>query len=68
MVGLFNVNFFPAVKVPRGDNLPCRSSYIQENHGNIKPVDGPVVLGENQKGNYWVSAYNLVSERGLRGR
>ncbi|KAK3389213.1 hypothetical protein B0H63DRAFT_95732 [Podospora didyma] len=52
--GLFDLDFAPARKVPRDE--PCKPSYVQENHGPIKPADGFFVLGKDHKGNYWTSA------------
>ncbi|KAM0254287.1 hypothetical protein ACHAQJ_006927 [Trichoderma viride] len=60
--GLFNLDFAPARKVSIGDGLPCRPSYVQENHGPIKPVDGFFVFGKDDKGNYWTSAYKVKGQ------
>ncbi|KAJ5764837.1 hypothetical protein N7520_004396 [Penicillium odoratum] len=60
--GLFDLDFSPAVKDPKGDNAPCRPSYVQENHGPIKPGDGFFIFGKDQKGNYWASAYKLKGQ------
>lgn len=45
--GLFDLDFAPARKVPGCGNVPCSPSYIQENHGPIKPADGAFILGKN---------------------
>jgi len=60
--GLFNLNFAPARKIPDAGNAPCRPSYVQENHGPIKPVDGFFVFGKDDKGNYWTSAYKVKGQ------
>ncbi|KAJ5895231.1 hypothetical protein N7495_006922 [Penicillium taxi] len=60
--GLFNLDFSPAVKDTNGGNVPCRPSYVQENHGPIKPGDGFFVFGKDQKGNYWASAYKVKGQ------
>jgi hypothetical protein len=57
--GLFDLDFSPARKTPEGNaaaGTPCRPSYVQENHGPIKPADGFFVFGKDDKGNYWTSA------------
>jgi hypothetical protein len=59
--GLFNLDFSPARKVPV-EGKPCRPSYVQENHGPIKPVDGFFVFGKDDKGNYWTSAYKVKGQ------
>lgn len=60
--GLFDLDFSPARVSPREDCAPCRPSYVQENHGPIKPVDGFFVLGKDAKGNYRTSAYKIKSQ------
>lgn len=60
--GLFNLDFAPARKAPGGG--PCKPSYVQENHGPVKPVDGFFILGKDSKGNYWTSAYKVKGEWG----
>lgn len=57
--GLFNLDFAPARKDPKGSNVPCNPSYVQENHGPIEPVDAFLVMGKDSKGNYWTSAYKV---------
>lgn len=59
--GLFNLDFAPARKVQK-PGVPCRPSYVQENHGPIKPVDGFFVFGKDEKGNYWTSAYKVKGQ------
>jgi hypothetical protein len=55
--GLFDLDFSPAVKeVGEFELLPCTPSYVQENHGPVKPADGFFVFGKDRKGNYWTSA------------
>ncbi|KAI0010495.1 hypothetical protein F4779DRAFT_577118 [Xylariaceae sp. FL0662B] len=54
--GLFDLDFAPARKDPKSRDGPCRASYVQENHGPVKPADGFFVLGKDEKGNYWSSA------------
>lgn len=61
--GLFNLDFSPARKTPsEGGSTPCRPSYVQENHGPIKPVNGFFILGKDTKGNYWTSACKKKGE------
>ncbi|KAL2757319.1 hypothetical protein ACRALDRAFT_1067935 [Sodiomyces alcalophilus JCM 7366] len=60
--GLFNLDFAPARKHPGKGHAPCRPSYVQENHGPIKPVDGFFVLGKDDKGNYWTSACKVKGQ------
>ncbi|EPE06297.1 hypothetical protein F503_02425 [Ophiostoma piceae UAMH 11346] len=60
--GLFDLDFAPARQVPVAGSAPCRPSYVQENHGPIKPVDGFFILGKDAKGNYWASAYKLKGQ------
>ncbi|KAJ5937599.1 hypothetical protein N7454_003941 [Penicillium verhagenii] len=60
--GLFDLDFSPAIKATKGEHAPCRPSYVQENHGPIKPGDGFFVLGKDQEGNYWASAYKLKGQ------
>lgn len=59
--GLFGLDFAPARVNPaeEGTATHCRPSYVQENHGPIKPVDGFFVLGKDSLGNYWTSACKL---------
>ncbi|CAI7640261.1 unnamed protein product [Penicillium pancosmium] len=55
--GLFDLDFSPAVKDAGDFDLPpCTPSYVQENHGPVKPADGFFVFGKDRKGNYWTSA------------
>ncbi|KAJ5771161.1 uncharacterized protein N7511_003212 [Penicillium nucicola] len=60
--GLFDLDFSPAVQGTDGGSAPCRPCYIQENHGPIKPGDGFFILGKDQEGNYWISAYKLKGQ------
>ncbi|PGH15074.1 hypothetical protein AJ80_05699 [Polytolypa hystricis UAMH7299] len=66
--GLFNLDFAPARKVQddtdsnNNNDVPCRPSYVQENHGPIKPADGFFVFGKDEKGNYWTSAYKVKGQ------
>ncbi|KAK1825795.1 hypothetical protein QBC39DRAFT_400198 [Podospora conica] len=60
--GLFDVDFSPARKEAGKEGIPCRASYVQENHGPIKPANGFFVLGKDEKGNYWTSAYKVKGE------
>ncbi|KAF7516713.1 hypothetical protein PCG10_001980 [Penicillium crustosum] len=60
--GLFNLDFSPARQGPRNDSLPCRPSYVQENHGPVKPADGFFILGKDDKGNYWTSACKVKGQ------
>ncbi|KAL4863940.1 hypothetical protein BDV12DRAFT_20525 [Aspergillus spectabilis] len=53
--GLFELDFGPA-RVDQEATGPCRPSYVQENHGPIKPADGWFIFGKDEKGNYWTSA------------
>jgi len=55
--GLFDLDFAPARKTTKDG--PCRPSYVQENHGPIKPADGFIILGKDSLGNYWTSAYRV---------
>ncbi|KAF7551753.1 hypothetical protein G7Z17_g4809 [Cylindrodendrum hubeiense] len=57
--GLYDLDFSPASKNP---NVPCKPSYVQENHGPIKPVDGFFIFGKDSKGNYWTSAYKVAGQ------
>lgn len=57
--GLFNLDFAPARKAASQLNTACVPSYVQENHGPVKPVDGFFVLGKDSMGNYWTSACKL---------
>ena len=59
--GLFRLDFAPARSVPQ-DGVPCCPSYVQENHGPIKPADGFFVLGKDGKGNYWTSACKVKGQ------
>ncbi|KAL4745155.1 hypothetical protein BDW72DRAFT_65217 [Aspergillus terricola var. indicus] len=52
--GLFDLDFAPA-RMDRNGGA-CRPSYVQENHGPVKPADGFFILGKDGKGNYWTSA------------
>lgn len=62
--GLFELDFSPARETPREGDVPCRPSYVQENHGPIKPADGFFVLGKDEKGNYWTSACKVKGQWG----
>ncbi|KAB5517537.1 hypothetical protein GE09DRAFT_1179227 [Coniochaeta sp. 2T2.1] len=44
------------------EGIPCRPSYVQENHGPIKPVDGFSVFGKDDRGNDWTSAYKVMGQ------
>jgi hypothetical protein len=57
--GLFDLDFAPARKVRDEGDAPCRPSYVQENHGPVKPADGFLIMGKDAKGNYWTSAYKV---------
>ncbi|PKK50836.1 hypothetical protein CI102_4473 [Trichoderma harzianum] len=59
--GLFDLDFAPARKTLKGD-VPCRPSYVQENHGPIKPADGWFIFGKDEKGNYWSSACRVKGQ------
>ncbi|KAL6801472.1 hypothetical protein GGI42DRAFT_354492 [Trichoderma sp. SZMC 28013] len=59
--GLFDLDFAPARKTPKGD-VPCRPSYVQVNHGPIKPADGWFIFGKDDKGNYWSSACRVKGQ------
>ncbi|KAM0557006.1 hypothetical protein ACHAPJ_005685 [Fusarium lateritium] len=60
--GLFDLDFAPArMNAEKGDK-PCRPSYVQENHGPVKPGDGFFIFGKDEKGNYWTSAYKLKGQ------
>lgn len=59
---LFDVDFSPARKDGGKVGVPCRASYVQENHGPIKPANGFFVLGKDAKGNYWTSACKVKGE------
>ncbi|PLN78519.1 hypothetical protein BDW42DRAFT_202109 [Aspergillus taichungensis] len=59
--GLFNLDFSPA-RVDREGSGPCRPSYVQENHGPIKPADGFFIFGKDEKGNYWTSACKVKGQ------
>ncbi|KAL4981759.1 hypothetical protein BDW68DRAFT_73464 [Aspergillus falconensis] len=52
--GLFDLDFSPA-RMDRNGGV-CRPSYVQENHGPVKPADGFFILGKDAEGNYWTSA------------
>lgn len=58
--GLFDLDFSPARKVQKDG--ACRPSYVQENHGPVKPADGFFVFGKDEKGNYWSSAYKVKGQ------
>ncbi|KAJ5788143.1 Transferase [Penicillium paradoxum] len=60
--GLFDLDFSPARRGPRNDSLSCKPSYIQENHGPVKPADGFFILGKDEKGNYWTSACKVKGQ------
>jgi hypothetical protein len=60
--GLFDVGFSPAWKDGVKEGVPCRASYVQENHGHIKLANGFFVLGKDAKGNYWTSACKVEGE------
>lgn len=62
--GLFDLDFSPARRTPSGEggSAPCRPSYVQENHGPIKPVNGFFILGKDTRGNYWTSACKKKGE------
>ncbi|KAJ5604839.1 hypothetical protein N7510_009993 [Penicillium lagena] len=60
--GLFNLDFAPARQDLQGDRVPCRPSYVQENHGPIKPADGFFIFGKDEKGNYWSSACKVKGQ------
>lgn len=59
--GLFRLDFAPARSIPR-DGVSCHPSYVQENHGPVKPADGFFVLGKDSKGNYWTSACKVKGQ------
>ncbi|KAJ0413534.1 hypothetical protein BJY00DRAFT_296762 [Aspergillus carlsbadensis] len=48
--GLLDLDFAPA-RVDYKASGPCRPSYVQENHGPMKPADGFFILGGNENGN-----------------
>lgn len=58
--GLFDLDFASARVVPKEGS--CRPSYVQENHGPIKPADGFFVFGKDEKCNYWASAYKVKGQ------
>ncbi|KAK0621645.1 hypothetical protein B0T17DRAFT_618069 [Bombardia bombarda] len=61
--GLFDLNFAPARKnVHVSRDVPFRLSYVQENHGPVKPVYGFFVFGKDARGNYRTSAYKLKGQ------
>ncbi|KAK3321993.1 hypothetical protein B0H66DRAFT_514284 [Apodospora peruviana] len=60
--GLFDLDFAPARKQTDDGAKPCRPSYVQENHGPVKPADGFFVFGKDDKGNYWTSAYKVKGQ------
>lgn len=60
--GLFDLDFAPARASPKAGDEPCRPSYVQENHGPVKPADGFFVFGKDYKGNYWTSAYKVKGQ------
>ncbi|KAL2851086.1 hypothetical protein BJY01DRAFT_233048 [Aspergillus pseudoustus] len=59
--GLFDLDFAPA-RVDGDAAGPCRPSYVQENHGPVKPADGFFILGKDGKGNYWASACKVKGQ------
>ncbi|RDW84183.1 uncharacterized protein DSM5745_04509 [Aspergillus mulundensis] len=54
--GLFDLDFSPARIDKQDAGAPCKPSYVQENHGPVKPADGFFILGKDGDGNYWTSA------------
>ncbi|RFU72950.1 transferase [Trichoderma arundinaceum] len=60
--GLFDIDFAPARKASESSYVPCKPSYVQENHGPIKPVEGFIISGKDDKGNYWVSSYKVKGQ------
>lgn len=58
--GLFDLDFASARVV--SEEGSCRPSYVQENHGPIKPADGFFVFGKDEKGNYWASTYKVKGQ------
>lgn len=60
--GFFDLDFASARKDSQGVSVPCRPSYVQENHGPVKPGDGFFVFGKDAKGNYWTSAYKVKGQ------
>jgi hypothetical protein len=36
--------------------------HFQKNHGLVKPADGFFILGKDEKGNYWTSAYEVKGQ------
>ncbi|KAJ5708250.1 Transferase [Penicillium malachiteum] len=60
--GLFNLDFSPARKNPADGQGSCKPSYVQENHGPVKPADGFFILGKDAKGNYWTSACSVKGQ------
>ncbi|EFW99006.1 hypothetical protein CMQ_4858 [Grosmannia clavigera kw1407] len=64
--GLFDFDFAPArqtsIAGAATSLAPCRPSYVQENHGPVKPVDGFFILGKDALGNYWASACKLKGQ------
>ena len=60
--GLFDVDFSTARKEGGKKGVPCQASYVQENHGPIKPANGFFVLGKDAKGNYWTPACRVKGE------
>jgi hypothetical protein len=59
--GLFDLDFAPA-RQDQNKTGPCKPSYVQENHGPIKPADGFFILGKDGKGNYWTSACKVKGQ------
>lgn len=60
--GLFGLDFAPARKNPADGSGPCRPSYVQENHGPVRPTNAFLVLGKDNQGSYWASAYMLKGQ------
>ncbi|KAL3463678.1 hypothetical protein BJX64DRAFT_256708 [Aspergillus heterothallicus] len=59
--GLFRLDFAPA-RVEQNVTGPCVPSYVQENHGPVKPADGFFILGKDARGNYWASACKVKGQ------
>lgn len=57
--GLFDLDFAPTRKNSGNNKEPCRPSYMQANHGPVKPTDGFFILGKDSDGNYWASAFKV---------
>ena len=58
--GLFRLDFGPARR--GGGGGECVPTYVQENHGPVKPADGFFVLGKDGRGNYWTSACKVKGQ------